>query len=120
MSISDWSFISDWWVSDNLTGLSTFYSGVRADGRGIDRIRLLHISDTSEARLIAFIEDIEPGSTVNPDGWYGYPLRMAAYRCAHDGRHPRSCAHGRIRDFTISCAGRPGLVCESMPTRERP
>jgi len=44
-----------------------------ANGRGIGRIRLRHIPDTSRATLHAFIaEAIEPGSTVQTDGLQAY------------------------------------------------
>jgi len=44
-----------------------------ADGRGIGRIRLRHICDTSRATLHGFIaEAIEPGSTVQTDGLQAY------------------------------------------------
>jgi transposase-like protein len=44
-----------------------------ADGKGIGRIRLRHISDTNRATLHGFIQQsIEPGSTVVTDGLQAY------------------------------------------------
>lgn len=44
-----------------------------ANGRGIGRIRLRHIPDTSRATLHGFIaEAIEPGSTIQTDGLQAY------------------------------------------------
>ena len=44
-----------------------------ADGRGIGRIRLRHVPDTSRAALHGFIaEAIEPGSAVQTDGLQAY------------------------------------------------
>jgi transposase-like protein len=45
----------------------------RADGKGMDRIRMRVIQDASAASLHAFVEQcIQPGSTVHTDGWKGY------------------------------------------------
>jgi len=45
----------------------------QADGKRIGRIRMRAIQDASSASLHPFIKDcIEPGSTVQTDGWLGY------------------------------------------------
>ena len=45
----------------------------QADGKRIGRIRMRVIQDASAASLHPFIKDcIEPGSTVQTDGWLGY------------------------------------------------
>jgi hypothetical protein len=45
----------------------------QADGTRIDRIRMRMIPDASAASLHPFVKDcIEPGSTVQTDGWQGY------------------------------------------------
>jgi transposase-like protein len=45
----------------------------QADGKRIGRIRMRVIQDASSASLHPFIKDcIEPGSTVQTDGWLGY------------------------------------------------
>jgi transposase-like protein len=44
-----------------------------ADGNGIGRIRLRHITTADRDQLHGFIQDsIEPGSTVRTDGWSAY------------------------------------------------
>lgn len=54
------------------------------DGHGIGRIRLRHIKDTSRETLHKFITDvIEPGSTVQTDGWQAY-RNLAGY--SHEAR----------------------------------
>jgi transposase-like protein len=54
----------------------------QVDGKGIGRIRLWHIADTSRATLHGFIgQSIEPGSTVVTDGLQAY-REMEGY--AHD------------------------------------
>jgi transposase-like protein len=54
----------------------------QTDGKGIGRIRLRHIADTSRATLHGFIgQSIEPGSTVVTDGLQAY-REMEGY--AHD------------------------------------
>jgi transposase-like protein len=52
------------------------------DGDGIGRIRMRHIPDASAESLMPFIEEaIEPGSSVQTDGWMGYsPLQGRGYR----------------------------------------
>ena len=51
----------------------------QADGRGIGRIRLRRIPNLSRPTLHRFIaESIEPGSTVQTDGWQPY-RRMTGY-----------------------------------------
>jgi transposase-like protein len=52
------------------------------DGDGIGRIRMRHIPDASAESLMPFIEEaIEPGSSVQTDGWLGYsPLQGKGYR----------------------------------------
>jgi transposase-like protein len=48
------------------------------NGRGIGRIRLLHIPDASAACLEAFVlANVEPGSVVHTDGWQGYGTLVA-------------------------------------------
>jgi transposase-like protein len=45
----------------------------QADGKRIGRIRMRLIQDASAASLHPFVKDcIEPGSTVQTDGWQGY------------------------------------------------
>jgi transposase-like protein len=52
------------------------------DGRGIGRVRMRRIPDTSAESLMPFIEDsVEPGSVVHTDGWLGYqPLEVRDYQ----------------------------------------
>lgn len=52
------------------------------DGRGIGRIRLMHIPDASADSLEAFVlASVEPGSLVHTDGWEGYGhLAALGYR----------------------------------------
>lgn len=55
-----------------------------ADGKGIGRIRLRRIPNARRATLYRFItQAIEPGSTVQTDGWKGY-RRLDGY--VHDRR----------------------------------
>lgn len=51
------------------------------DGKGIGRIRLRQLRGASAAELVGFIaEAVEPGATVNTDGWVGYrELQASGY-----------------------------------------
>ena len=72
-----------------------------ADGRGIGRIRLRHIPDTSRAALHGFIaQSIEPGSTVQTDGLQAYKDlkdyihdRLVQRNQPADAEHPLPRAH---------------------------
>jgi len=77
---------------------------VEKRGRGMGRIRLARIPDTSAASLLPVImEAIEPGSVVSTDGHLGYkPLAAAGY--THDRR-------------SIQASGDPGHV--AMPRVHR-
>lgn len=52
------------------------------DGRGFGRIRLRQIPDVSADSLLAFVRGtVEPGATIQTDGWRGYAgLAAAGYR----------------------------------------
>ncbi len=54
---------------------------VEKNGRGMGRIRLARIADTSADSLVPFVDEaIEPGSVVATDGHAGYsPLAEAGY-----------------------------------------
>ncbi len=77
---------------------------VEKRGRGMGRIRLARIPDTSADSLLPVIEEvIEPGSVVSTDGHLGYkPLAAAGY--SHDRR-------------SIQASGDPGHV--AMPRVHR-
>jgi len=55
---------------------------VEKDGRGFGRVRLRHIKDVSADSLLAFVSSaVEPGSTIQTDGWPGYSgLRNVGYQ----------------------------------------
>jgi transposase-like protein len=77
---------------------------VEKRGRGMGRIRLGSIPDTSADSLLPFIEEaIEPGSVVSTDGHLGYkPLAATSY------------IHDRI---SIQASGDPGHI--AMPRVHR-
>lgn len=52
------------------------------DGRSFGRIRLRQIPDVSADSLLAFVHGtVEPGATIQTDGWRGYAgLAAAGYR----------------------------------------
>ena len=73
-----------------------------------------HPTTTHSERFCSHIDsslsrtDIEPGSTVHTDGWYGYlPLRTSAYqhRISNQKGHLEtsfpSCCHASIRSFSL-------------------
>jgi transposase-like protein len=66
-----------------------------ADGKGIGRIRLRHIPDVTRKTLHGFIEEvIEPGATVQTDGWAAY-LEMQGYvhQALIQARQPAAADH---------------------------
>ena len=77
------------------------------DGKGIGRIRLRRIADTTKVRLHGFIaESIEPGSTVRTDGLNSY-LGLVGYihdrqvqRRQPEGEHLLPRVHRVIGVFT--------------------
>ncbi len=67
----------------------------QADGEGIGRIRLRHISDTCRATLHGFItESVEPGSTVISDGLQAYREPAGYVHQRHIQKHqPAEAGH---------------------------
>ena len=54
-------------------GKSLVLVAAEADGKKIGRIRMVRIADASAANLLAAIsQTIEPGTTIQTDGWKGY------------------------------------------------
>jgi transposase-like protein len=64
------------------TGKAIVAIAVEKDGRGFGRVRLRHIKDVSADSLLAFVSSaVEPGSTIQTDGWPGYSgLRNVGYQ----------------------------------------
>lgn len=95
---------------ENVRGRETYEKALiavaaEAEGNGIGRIRLRRIPGLSAAILHGFIADtIEPGSTVQTDGLYGYRgLRGYVHDPHVQTRQPKDAPHLLPRAHRVIC-----------------